>query len=75
MEGARILDVGGESTRPGADPVSGLRHDPGMAKVVAEEGAGLVLLRDLASLQALGCPIMVRPPTGSQAPQDRAQES
>jgi dihydropteroate synthase len=90
-EGARILDVGGESTRPGADPVSveeelervlpfiqraskaglgplsidtrnatvarealrsgaqivndvsGLRHDPGMANVVAEEGAGLVL--------------------------------
>jgi dihydropteroate synthase len=91
MEGARILDVGGESTRPGADPVSvkeelervlpfirqaskagsgplsidtrraavarealrsgaqivndvsGLRHDPGLAKVVAEVGAGLVL--------------------------------
>ncbi len=90
-EGARILDVGGESTRPGAEPlsveeelervlpfirqaskaglgplsidtrnaavaqealrsgaqivndVSGLRHDPGMAKVVAAEGAGLVL--------------------------------
>ncbi len=91
QEGARILDVGGESTRPGAEPVSveeeirrvvpfilraseaglgpvsidtrnaavaaealrngaqivndvsGLRHDPGMAKVVAEEGAGLVI--------------------------------
>ncbi|MCJ7629371.1 MAG: dihydropteroate synthase [Longimicrobiales bacterium] len=90
-EGARILDVGGESTRPGAEPVSeeeeirrvlpfikkasaaglgplsidtrhaavarealragaqivndvsGLRHDPGMAGVVAGEGAGLVL--------------------------------
>jgi len=90
-EGARVLDVGGESTRPGAEPVpeeeeigrvlpfikraseaglgplsidtrraavaraalrsgaqivndvSGLRHDPGMAEVVAEEGAGLVL--------------------------------
>ena len=90
-EGARILDVGGESTRPGAEPVpadeelarvlpfihqasdaglgplsidtrnalvarealssgarivndvSGLRHDPEMAGVVAEAGAGLVL--------------------------------
>ena len=90
-EGAGILDVGGESTRPGSDPVSedeelrrvlpfileatqaglgplsvdtrnagvarealkggarivndvsGLRHDSGMAAVVAEEGAGLVL--------------------------------
>ncbi|MFH1765097.1 MAG: dihydropteroate synthase [Gemmatimonadota bacterium] len=90
-EGARILDVGGESTRPGAEPVSeeeelrrvlpfikkafaaglgplsidtrhaavarealrggaqivndvsGLRHDPEMARVVADEGAGLVL--------------------------------
>lgn len=90
-EGAGILDVGGESTRPGSDPVSveeelrrilpfvrkaveeglgplsvdtrnaavaqealksgaqvvndvsGLMHDPEMAGVVAEEGAGLVL--------------------------------
>ena len=90
-EGARILDVGGESTRPGAEPVSpdeemervipfvrrasdaglgplsidtrnasvarealssgarivndvsGLRHDPEMAGVVAEARAGLVL--------------------------------
>ena len=90
-EGARILDIGGESTRPGAGPVaveeelervlpfiqeatkvglgplsidtrnaavareslrsgaqivndvSGLRHDPVMAQVVAQEGAGLVL--------------------------------
>ncbi len=90
-EGARILDVGGESTRPGAEPVSldeemarvlpvirrladsglgpvsvdtrnsevarealgagaqvvndvsGLNHDSGMARVVAEGGAGLVL--------------------------------
>jgi len=170
-EGARVLDVGGESTRPGADPVpeeaeigrvlpfieratdaglgplsidtrhasvaraalragaqvvndvSGLRYDPRMAGVVAEEGAALVLshmrgtpatmrglaeygdvaaevreeleislsvalragipkecividpgigfaktgvqslalLRDLASLQSLGCPILVGP--------------
>ena len=90
-EGARILDVGGESTRPGSEPipldeelrrvlpfireaseagigplsidtrnaavarealrsgaqivndVSGLKHDPEMARVVAQEGAGLVL--------------------------------
>lgn len=90
-EGAGILDVGGESTRPGAaavpveeelgrilpfmeeaarefsvplsvdtrhavvaraalragagivNDVSGLRHDPEMARVVAEEGAGLVI--------------------------------
>ena len=106
--GAGILDVGGESTRPGAEPVpeeeemarvlpmirllhesglgpisvdtrtaqvareairsgaqivndvSGLRHDPMMARVVAEEGAGLVLshmrgtpatMRDLATYQ------------------------
>ncbi len=90
-EGARVLDVGGESTRPGAaavpvdqeldrilpfirhatevglgpvsvdtrnaevarealrggarivNDVSALRHDPDMARVVAEEGAGLVL--------------------------------
>ena len=106
--GARILDVGGESTRPGAEPVpeeeemarvlpmirllhesglgpisvdtrtaqvareairsgaqivndvSGLRHDPMMARVVSEEGAGLVLshmrgtpatMRDLATYQ------------------------
>ncbi len=90
-EGAGILDVGGESTRPGADPVpveeemkrvlpfvreatasglgplsidtrrsdvarealregarivndvSGLTHDPAMARVVADEEAGLVL--------------------------------
>jgi dihydropteroate synthase len=90
-EGADILDVGGESTRPGASPVpskeelrrilpfiqaagaslevpisvdtrkavvarealkagacvvndvSGLNHDPGMARVVAEEGGSLIL--------------------------------
>jgi len=90
-EGARVLDVGGESTRPGSEPVpvdeelrrilpfireaseaglgplsvdtrnaavarealksgaqivndvSGLKHDPDMARVVAEEGAGLIL--------------------------------
>lgn len=105
-EGAGILDVGGESTRPGAatvpvqeemtrvlpfihrlsesgmgpisidtrnadvarealragaqivNDVSGLNHDPRMARVVAEEGAGLVLshmrgtpatMRDLAN--------------------------
>ncbi len=90
-EGAKILDIGGESTRPGAEPVpeeeelarvlpfiqeatkvglgplsidtrnaavareslrsgaqivndvSGLRYDPAMAAVVAEERAGLVL--------------------------------
>ena len=90
-EGARVLDVGGESTRPGAlavpaeeemerilpfiraaeeaglgpisvdtrnaevarealrsgarivNDVSGLKHDPDMARVVAEEGAGVVL--------------------------------
>jgi dihydropteroate synthase len=104
-EGARLLDVGGESTRPGAravpveeemdrilpfiraateeglgpisvdtrnakvarealrsgarivNDVSGLMHDPEMARVVAEEGAGVVLshmrgtpatMRDLA---------------------------
>ena len=91
-EGADILDIGGESTRPGATPVgaaeelrrilpvivglraqcavplsidtmkasvaaaaveagaeiindiSGLLHDPGMAQVAAESGAGLVLM-------------------------------
>jgi dihydropteroate synthase len=91
-EGADLLDIGGESTRPGATPVeaeeelrrilpvieglrarsavpisidtmkarvaaaamaagadvindiSGLRHDPGMARVAAETGAGLVLM-------------------------------
>ena len=93
-EGADILDIGGESTRPGSDPVSeveeirrvlplverlagpggvglplsvdtrrsvvaeaalqagahiinditGLRDDPGIARVVAEHGAGLVLM-------------------------------
>jgi dihydropteroate synthase len=91
-DGADILDIGGESTRPGATPVeageelrrilpvitglrgqsdipisidtmkarvaaaamaagadiindiSGLRHDPGMARVAAETGAGLVLM-------------------------------
>ena len=91
-EGAGILDIGGESTRPGATPVeaeeelrrilpvieglraqspvaisidtmkarvaaaamaagaeiindiSGLQHDPGMARVAAETGAGLVLM-------------------------------
>jgi dihydropteroate synthase len=91
-EGAAILDIGGESTRPGAtavpadeemerviprvqdlvarfdvpvsvdtrkavvaqaglqagaaivNDVSGLRHDPGMARVVARAGAGLVLM-------------------------------
>ena len=91
-DGADILDIGGESTRPGATPVgaeeelrrilpvitglracsqvpisidtmkskvaaaamaagadiindiSGLQHDPGMARVAAETGAGLVLM-------------------------------
>lgn len=91
-EGATMLDIGGESTRPGAEPVSpaeeqarilpviaalagrtealisvdtyradtarlaiaagahvvndvfGLRHDPDMAQVVAETGAGLVMM-------------------------------
>src|SRR5688572_6322706 len=93
-EGADILDIGGESTRPGSDPVSeeeeihrvlplverlvgpggvglplsvdtrrsavaeaalragaqiinditGLRDDPGIARVVAKHGAGLVLM-------------------------------
>ncbi|MFC1661392.1 dihydropteroate synthase [Gemmatimonadota bacterium] len=90
-EGAGILDIGGESTRPGADPVSrkeelrrvipvveavvesarvpvsvdtrhalvaeealaagalilndvsGLRHDPGMVRIIADAGAALVL--------------------------------
>jgi dihydropteroate synthase len=90
--GAAILDIGGESTRPGAEPVSageeqervlpviaalakrtdclisidtyrastamaaieagahivndvyGLRHDPDMARVVAQSGAGLVMM-------------------------------
>lgn len=92
QEGARVLDVGGESTRPGAEPVgaseelarvlpfireavrefdvpisvdtrkaavaravldagatiindvSGLHHDPDLAAVVADSGAGLVLM-------------------------------
>jgi dihydropteroate synthase len=101
-EGAGILDVGGESTRPGArevpadeelervvpvvasvaervdvpvsidtrkavvaraaldagaalvNDVSGLRHDPAMGRVVAERGAGLVLMHmrgDPATMQ------------------------
>ena len=92
QDGADILDIGGESTRPGATPVdaeeelrrilpvitglrarseipisidtmkarvaaaavaagaeiindiSGLQHDPGMARMAAETGAGLVLM-------------------------------
>jgi len=95
QEGADILDIGGESTRPGAQPISpreeiarvvpvlmalqdrhfttpisidtykaetakaalaagavivndvwGLQHDPAMASVVAEAGAGLVIMHN-----------------------------
>ncbi|MCA3612636.1 MAG: dihydropteroate synthase [Methylobacterium sp.] len=95
QEGADILDIGGESTRPGAQPISpreeiarvvpvlialqdrhfatpicidtykaetakaalaagavivndvwGLQHDPAMASVVAEAGAGLVMMHN-----------------------------
>jgi len=100
-EGAGILDIGGESTRPGAGPVSadeelervipvvedvvarfdvpvsvdtrralvaraavqagasvvndvsGLRHDPGMAVVVADTNAGLVLMHMRGSPQTM----------------------
>src|SRR6266550_2052166 len=55
--GARLLDVGGESTRPGATPVpadeeiarvvpvvSGLQFDPALAAVVARAEVGLILM-------------------------------
>jgi len=98
MEGAWILDVGGESTRPGADPVSvkeelervlpfirqaskaglgplsintrraavareGLRSGARIVSGLAEYGdvAEEVTQELGASLQVLGCPIMVGP--------------
>lgn len=96
-EGADIIDIGGESTRPGADPVSpeeeqrrvlpviealaseirtplsidtrnsetarlaveagvhlindvsALRHDPAIARIAAESGAGLILMHSRAT--------------------------
>lgn len=99
--GADLIDIGGESTRPGAEPVpseeelsrvmpvltalagrlrvpisidtcksgvaraavaagaaivndvSGLRHDPGLARVVAESGAALVLMHTRGSSSAM----------------------
>src|ERR671925_334106 len=50
-EGARIIDVGGESTRPGSDPVrpeeEALRVDPRMAALVADARCPVVLMHML----------------------------
>jgi dihydropteroate synthase len=63
-EGADIVDVGGESTRPGAEPVS---TEEELARVLLDPGIGfgktaehnLELLRRLRELLELGRPLVI----------------
>src|SRR2546423_397583 len=58
-EGADIVDVGGESTRPGADPVDPSEELRRVLPVVRALAPTLALLAALPELVAAGSPVLV----------------